>query len=88
MKVFRGKMESACLSIHVSVCVQNTSVWQSLGGGIKSHLVTALVSFSFFLLSFHCLWPFQRKINIILATFDFIMCRGLWSGEKFVLYIL
>ena len=48
MKVFRGKLESACLSIHVSVyqsiCVQNTSVCQRAGGGIKSHLVTALVS--------------------------------------------
>ena len=49
MKVFRGKLESACLSIHVSVCpcvslsVQNTSVCQSSGGGIKSYLVTALV---------------------------------------------
>ena len=47
MKVFRGKPESACLSIHVSVCqsvcVQNTSVYESTGGGIKSHLVTALV---------------------------------------------
>ena len=52
MKVFRGKLESACLSIHVSVCqsvcVQNTSVCQSAGGGIKSHLVTAL-GFFFFL---------------------------------------
>ena len=48
MKAFRGKLESACLSIHVSMCqsacVQNTSVCQSTGGGIKSHLVTALVS--------------------------------------------
>ena len=47
MKVFRGKLESACLSIHVSMCqsvyVQNTSVRQSAGEGIKSHLVTALV---------------------------------------------
>ena len=49
MKVFRGKLESACLSIHVPVCVcvspcvQNTSVCQSAGGGIKSHLVTTLV---------------------------------------------
>ena len=47
MKAFRGKQESACLSIHVSVCVLNTSVCQSAGGGIKSHLVTALVFFSF-----------------------------------------
>ena len=49
-------LESACLSIrlcvlptvcptiHVSVCVQNTSYCQSTGWGIKSHLVTALVS--------------------------------------------
>ena len=47
MKVFRGKLESACLSINVSicqsVCVQNTTVCQSAGRGIKSHLVTALV---------------------------------------------
>ena len=47
MIVSRGKLESACLSVHVSVCqsicVQNTSVCQSAGGGIKSHLVTALV---------------------------------------------
>ena len=42
MKIFRGQLESACLSIHVSVCpsvcVQNTGVCQSAGGGIKSHL--------------------------------------------------
>ena len=43
MKVFRGKLESSCLSIDVSICVQNTSVCQSTGEGIKSHLVTALV---------------------------------------------
>ena len=49
MKVFRGKLESACLSIHVYVCpfvcVQNTSVFQSTGRAIKSCLVTALVQF-------------------------------------------
>ena len=43
MNVFRGKLESACLSVCLSVCVQNTSVCQSASGGIKSHLVTALV---------------------------------------------
>ena len=43
MKIFRGKLESACLSMCLSVCVQNTSVCQSASGGIKSHLVTALV---------------------------------------------
>ena len=39
--VFGGKLESACLSI----CVENTSFCQSSGEGIKSHLMTALVSF-------------------------------------------
>ena len=34
---------SVCLSIHVSVFVQNTIFCQSAGGGIKSHSVTALV---------------------------------------------
>ena len=33
-----------CVSVHVFVCVQNTSFCQSAGGeGIKSHSVTALV---------------------------------------------
>ena len=54
MKVFRGKLELACLYIHVSVCprvspsVQNTSACQSAGRGIKSHLKTALVFHSGF----------------------------------------
>ena len=46
MKVFRGKLESACLSVHVSVCQSVCTKYQvceSTGGGIKSHLVTALV---------------------------------------------
>ena len=51
MKVFRGKLESACLSIYVSVCqCVSQSVYKilvqkyrSAGRGIKSHLVTALV---------------------------------------------
>ena len=30
-------------SVRVSICVQNTSVCQSAGGGTKLHLVTALV---------------------------------------------
>ena len=54
MKVFRGKLESACLSIHVSICpCVSPSVYKilvsvkALGGGIKSHLVTALVSQGF-----------------------------------------
>ena len=42
-----GILDSACLSvctsIHVPICVQNTSFCQSAGRGIKSHLVTALV---------------------------------------------
>ena len=50
MKVLGGKLESAFLSIHVFIClcvslsVQNTSVCQRPGSGMKSHLVTALVS--------------------------------------------
>ena len=35
--------QPVCPSIRVSVCVKNTSFCQSAGGGIKSHLVTALV---------------------------------------------
>ena len=35
MKVFRGKLESACLSVCLSVCVQNTGVCQSASGGIN-----------------------------------------------------
>ena len=36
--------QTVCPSIRVSVCVQNTSFCQSAGGGIKSHLVTSLLS--------------------------------------------
>ena len=50
MKVFRGKLESACQSIHVSVCPYvSLSVYKilvsvkALAGGIKSHLVKVLV---------------------------------------------
>ena len=42
---FGGILESTCASIHASVCIQNTSFYQSADGGIKSHLVTALVNF-------------------------------------------
>ena len=62
MEVFRGKLESACLSIHLSVCVQNTSVCESAGRGIKSHLVTALVLFTFKLLSANASNLDQSKI--------------------------
>ena len=59
MKVFRGKLESACLSIHVSVCrcvcLQNTSVCQSAGGSIKSHLVKALAFSKFEIVVFKLL---------------------------------
>ena len=44
---FRDIPESACLSVCVSVCAQNTSFCQSTGGGFKSHLPTALVSATF-----------------------------------------
>ena len=42
---FRGVYwnQPVCLSVHVSVCVQNTSLYHS--AGIKSHLVTAVVTF-------------------------------------------
>ena len=33
---------AVCVPIRVSICVQNISVCQSTGRGIKSHLVTAL----------------------------------------------
>ena len=49
MNVFGGILESACLSIlsmSLSVFVQNTSFCQSASGGNKSHLVTALASFT------------------------------------------
>ena len=55
MKVFRGKLESACLSVCLSVCVQNTSVCQSASGGIKSNLVTALVFSKFKIVIFKVL---------------------------------
>ena len=40
---YTGIIQSVSLSVHVSICVQNTSFCQSAGGDIKSHLVTALV---------------------------------------------
>ena len=43
MTVFVGILSSACLSVYVSICVQNTNFCQSAGGGSKSHLVTAIV---------------------------------------------
>ena len=51
--VFGDILESACLSVHlcvrpcylcVQLCVQNSKICQRAGGGIKSHLLTALVS--------------------------------------------
>ena len=45
--MFSRVLESACLSVRVSicvfVCVKNTSLCQRAGGDIKSHLGTALV---------------------------------------------
>ena len=52
MNVLGDILESACLSVNLSVCLsvcscislcKNTSFCQSPGEGIKSHLVTALV---------------------------------------------
>ena len=48
-KVFRGTQESVCLSVLVLICVSvctcayKTYFYQSTGGGIKTHSVTALV---------------------------------------------
>ena len=38
-------LSSVCLCVLVSACVQNTSLCKSSSGGIKSHLVTAVVFF-------------------------------------------
>ena len=43
MNAFGAVLESACLSVRLPICVQNSSFCQSTGGGIKTHLVTALV---------------------------------------------
>ena len=46
--VFGTILESACLSILVSVCVQNTTFCQRAGRVIKSHSVTDLVDLAVF----------------------------------------
>ena len=43
MKVFWSILESACLSVHPRGQNKCTSFCHRAGGGIKSHLVTALV---------------------------------------------
>ena len=43
MNVFGHIHSGIILSVHVSVCVQNTTFCGSAGGGIKAHSVTALV---------------------------------------------
>ena len=35
--------QPVCVSVHESICVQNATFYQSTGGGIKSHSMTALV---------------------------------------------
>ena len=54
MKVFRGKLESACLSIHVSVCPSVYKILVSVKAlvGVLSHLVTALVFLTMFFVAF------------------------------------
>ena len=37
--------QPVCGCVCVSVCVQNTNFCQDAGGGMKSHLVTALIFF-------------------------------------------
>ena len=41
--VFGGMLESACLSVGMSLYVQNTNFCQSAGRVTKSHSVTALI---------------------------------------------
>ena len=43
--VFLGILESACLSVRVSICIQNITFCQSAGRCIKSHSVTSPVIF-------------------------------------------
>ena len=55
-----------CVSVHVSVFVQNTSFCQRAGGGIKSHLVTALVSSTSAYLLEHLPAQYVQKVTTAL----------------------
>ena len=85
-KCFGGILESACLSVHPCVCpcmcpsVQKTSFYQSNGGGIMSHLVTALVVFGH-LYPFHILVYLESVKSPQCNTKEkmIIACRILFS---------
>ena len=55
LNVFGGTQESACLSVCLSVCL--SSFCQDAGGGIRSHLVTALVH--------HALYIIQHVLFVV-----------------------
>ena len=86
-------LESACLSIrlcvlptvcptiHVSVCVQNTSYCQSTGWGIKSHLVTALVS-SLYMTKIIILVSLTGSLSSANAL-NLVHFKRLWFGKCF-----
>ena len=69
MNVFRGILESACLYVCVSVplcvCVQNAGSCQSIGRGIKSHLMTALVMPPFEEEEVYCFAPVGQSVSYI-----------------------
>ena len=68
------------ITVCVSVCVPNTSSCQGAGGGIKSHLVTALVSKSYsHSFSVTCVVIMQKTLkfcNISVITGNFYFKRG------------
>ena len=67
MNPFGGILEAACLSVCVSICVQNTSVKMLGGGGIKSHSVTVLVSTNFKVTSANAL-NFDQSVTLSQTT--------------------
>ena len=97
VNIFGGTLESACLSVCLSVrvsgCVRNISFCQSAGGGIKSHLVTALVLTRLLKTSLYSLslslwaWRIVQQIHIshMYATYNSLcLCyRYLESGPCF-----
>ena len=67
--VFKDILESACLSILVSIYVRNTTFCQSAGGGIESHSMTALVSNVFTYWIWNSWW--LSSFNLLLHRYSF-----------------
>ena len=72
-----------CPSVCVSVCAQNTRVCKSAGGGIKLHLVTALVWFAsvttgYKLCSVTCLYWIDIRMTYG-ETNDYIVRLRWWT---------